>query len=110
MTLFAALILAASPAASLASNAPECAPARPVAAMEPGGQVRCAYDRPERRAGAPVRLNPALFAHGDAGGVGRAPLTLTYPRQRLVIVARSHAPRSAGAEAARRGLARPSRD
>ncbi|MFP4520327.1 MAG: hypothetical protein ACLFQ5_12830, partial [Oceanicaulis sp.] len=58
-----------------------------------------------RRAGDPVRLDPRLFTAPGAGGVGREPIVLA-PVRRLLVSAPDPAPRSAGSEAARRGLGR----
>lgn len=57
------------------------------------------------RAGDPVRLGPAFFQTGDAGGVGRDPAVYTVSR-RLIVIGPGHPPPSAGREAARRGLGR----
>ena len=56
-------------------------------------------------AGYPVRLDPAFFQTGDAGGVGRDPAIYTVSR-RLIVIGPGHPPRSAAREAARRGLGR----
>ncbi|MGX6646706.1 hypothetical protein ACWCOP_02040 [Maricaulaceae bacterium MS644] len=57
------------------------------------------------RAGDPVRLGPAFFQTGDAGGVGRDPAVYAVSR-RLIVIGPGHTPPSAAREAARRGLAR----
>lgn len=102
MTLLAALLLAATPPAS---SGP--APCVTASAME-GETVRdrhhCrAEGRTARRE--PVRLEADFFVAQDAGGVGREPLVYATHR-RIVVVTPDRAPRSAGREAARRGLGR----
>ena len=102
MTLFAALLLAATPPAS-----PEPVQCVTAAALE-GETVRhrreCHEDdhRPRRET---VRLEAGFFVARDSDGVGREPLVYATNR-RIVVVAPGRAPRSAGREAARRGLGR----
>jgi len=57
------------------------------------------------RAGDSVRLGPAFFQTGEAGGVGRDPAVYVVSR-RFIVTGTDHSPRSAGREAARRGLGR----
>ena len=102
MTLLAALLLAATPPAS-----PEPAICVTAATME-GETVRrrpdCREnDRAPRRE--TVRLEAGFFVARDSDGVGREPLVYATNR-RIVVVAPDRAPRSAGREAARRGLGR----
>ncbi|MEQ8433795.1 MAG: hypothetical protein RIA71_06105 [Oceanicaulis sp.] len=52
-----------------------------------------------------MRLGPAFFQAGEAGGVGRDPAVYTISR-RLIVIGPGHPPPSAAREAARRGLGR----
>ncbi|MGJ3232515.1 MAG: hypothetical protein ACFE0P_12015 [Oceanicaulis sp.] len=73
----------------------------------------CAQRRPHRsgrpaeagEAGEPVSLDSAFFLARDAGGVGREPVVMARS-YRVLWVGDRGAPRSAGREAARRGLGR----
>lgn len=102
MTLFAALLLAATPPAS-----PEPAICVTAAALEDAGvrQHRPCRPNDRRPRRETVRLEAGFFVARDSGGVGREPRVYAADR-RIVIIAPDRAPRSAGREAARRGLGR----
>lgn len=72
-----------------------------------GGYVGAGHDarHATTSAGDPVRLGPAFFQTGEAGGVGRDPAVYTISR-RLIVIGPGHPPPSAAREAARRGLGR----
>ncbi|MEQ8404094.1 MAG: hypothetical protein RKE49_03275 [Oceanicaulis sp.] len=99
MITLCALLLAVSP--------PADADPRMRADIDHGAPARRADRRAAPRAGDPVTLDRGFFLARDVGGVGREPAVYTTPPRRVIIVS-APAPRSAGAQAAGRGLARPS--